>query len=288
MQTYVDGSPMGGDAKLSTFSITDRGSAVSFSYDAASGTYMVQDSGGSAKFGAPDRKADASYANVYASTAGTVSNELTLFGNARSDTASSAPVALSYTSYGLWVHADSAANLTNRTYFLYGQPTGAANMPTTGTATYNMTASAQIFRTNYVPSTLTAVGGSATLTANFGNGTVSTALTLASPSFNGTFNGTGSIGADQFSGTFPTTGSFTTSSGNFSGGFFGPGAKEAGYVFQINIHNPDPYAGAAPAPMDTYISGVAIGKSGGTAQAAPKAMAAPQPIDPVGTRGRKF
>jgi hypothetical protein len=33
-----------------------------------------------------------------------------------------------------------------------------------------------------------------------------------------------------------------TANGIFTGGFFGPGAKEAGYTFQIAIHNPTPYS----------------------------------------------
>jgi hypothetical protein len=162
-------------------------------------------------------------------------------------------------------------------------------MPTTGTATYQMVASAQIFETNYYPSTLRAVGGTATLSANFGSGTVSTVLTLPGSAFSGVFNGSGSIGADQFNGTLTAVnpGAVTTN-GTFAGGFFGPGAKEAGYVFQIAVHNPDPYAGAAIAPMDTYISGVAIGASGGTAQAAQKAMPVAPPIQPGPAHGRKF
>jgi len=291
-RSYPDGNQQGGEATLNGLSVTGRSSLLTFSYDAASGSYTVQNKDGSASFGAGDRKADYAYTNIYSKTAVTTTDELTLYGNARTDTVASTPVTLSYTSYGLWARTDSAANLTTRSYFLYGQSTGAANMPTTGTATYQMVASAQIFETNYVPSTLRAIGGSATLSANFGSGTVSTVLTLPGSGFTGIFNGSGSIGADQFNGTLTAMnpGAVTTN-GTFTGGFYGPGAKEAGYVFQIAVHNPDPYAGAAIAPMDTYISGVAIGASGGTAQSAMaerKPMPVAPPIQPVQAHGRKF
>jgi hypothetical protein len=98
-RTYTGGQ-QGGEATLNTLAVSGRGSALTFSYDASSGSYNVQNSGGSASFGAGDRKADYAYTNIYSKAAGTTTDELTLYGNARTDTAASAPIALSYTSYG--------------------------------------------------------------------------------------------------------------------------------------------------------------------------------------------
>jgi len=69
---------------------------------------------------------------------------------------------------------------------------------------------------------------------------------------------TGPITGDQFSGTFSSADP-TFVRGGFNGGFFGPGAKEAGYTFQMIRYNPDPYAGAAVSAVNTYITGVAVG-----------------------------
>jgi hypothetical protein len=231
--------------------IGGRGTAT-FSYDATSGTYTVQSNGLTASFGQSDQIADTSYNDTFSKSNGSVSDAIKLYGNVRSDTVGAPEVALSYTSFGVWTHSDSTEQLTSKTYFLYGQPTGAANMPTTGTASYQMTVAAHAF-----PGTTAAadrVTGTATLNANFGTGLVDTAIKLGS-----TFAGTGTISADQFSGTFSNTDPNMTVNGTFAGGFFGPNAKEAGMTFQIHVHVADPYAGATIRPQDTYITGAAAG-----------------------------
>jgi len=235
---------------LSQLSLQGRGAAT-FSYDATSGTYKVQGNGVAASFGAGDQIPDTAYFDTFSRTTGTTTDSIKLYGNARSDTQGTPPVSLSYLSYGAWTHSDSAIAQTSKTYFLYGQPTGAANMPTTGTATYEMTASANTFP-GFGGVTDRFVG-TATLNANFGTGAVDTVLKIDK-----TYTGTGTISGDQFTGLFALTGP-TTVNGTFSGGFFGPGAKEAGFVFQIHVHVADPYAGAALQRFDTYIAGAAVG-----------------------------
>ena len=244
-----------GNAVLSTQAIAGRSSNVTFGYDASSGTYTVQESGAPIAFTASNAIAAADYRKVYGVTQGSVSDAIALYGNVQASTVS-APVELSYTSYGLWIHTDNGAVQTTNTYFLYGQATGAANMPTTGTATYDMVVAARMLETQGVPSRISTLSGTATLTANFGSGTVDTMLSFRGGS---TYNGTGPIAGDQFSGTFASSTDPFFVRGGYAGGFFGPGAKEAGYTFQIVKYNPDPYAGAAVSAVNSYVTGVAVG-----------------------------
>jgi len=245
-----------GNATLSTLDIAGRSSDVTFSYDASSGTYTVQGSGAPIAFTATNAVATTDYRKVYGVTQGAVSDAIALYGNVQANNTATAPVELSYTSYGLWIHTDNLVSQTTNTYFLYGQPTGAANMPTSGTATYQMTVAARALETVAVPSQISTLSGTATLSANFGTGTVDTNLSFTGRTF--TYSGTGPITGDQFSGTFSSADP-TFVRGGFNGGFFGPGAKEAGYTFQMIRYNPDPYAGAAVSAVNTYITGVAVG-----------------------------
>ena len=108
----------------------------------------------------------------------------------------------------------------------------------------------------------TLIGGTATFSANFGSGAITTNLNLNKLDGGsiGTFAGTGQIqSTNQFTGTFTSNTQFF-SSGSFAGGFFGPAAAEMGYGFTIHKFNPDPYAGATVEPMHTYVTGVVVGK----------------------------
>jgi hypothetical protein len=105
------------------------------------------------------------------------------------------------------------------------------------------------------------VGGTASFNVDFGAGTINTDLALTtSNNVLGTFNGSGTISGNQFSGSFTTSNVQNFVGGAFNGGFYGPAAQEMGYAFTIKEHNPDPFAGASPAPTDTLISGVVVGK----------------------------
>ncbi|MCW1402239.1 transferrin-binding protein-like solute binding protein [Novosphingobium sp. MW5] len=98
--------------------------------------------------------------------------------------------------------------------------------------------------------------GTATLAADFAANTLSTSLNLG---FHGTYSGNATIAADQFNGPLTATyANFVT--GQFTGGFFGPNAAEAGYTFYFRYFNPDPYAGASIGWMNRYFSGVVAAK----------------------------
>lgn len=230
--------------------------ATAFSYDAASDSYTVQGITGpggtvSVSFGAADKIAGTGYGVAYSKTAGGVTNTLVLYGNVRADTAGTPPIQLSYTSFGLWTTTNGSIAASNS--FVFGQQTPAASVPTSGTATYQAFVAARQTEMGAVPFNETNISGSATFSADFGAGKVSTALSLIGK----TFDGTAPINGNAFSGQLNLAG---TSTGSFAGNFFGPSAQEMGYGFYIQQHNPDPYAGATPAAANTYLTGVVVGR----------------------------
>jgi hypothetical protein len=234
---------------------------VTISYDAATGNYTVKDGSTSATFSASDRTTSG-YLDNYAQETGSVTDELVLFNNVRSGASqSSAPVKLTYLSYGIWTHTDAQTGDRRKTYLLFGYPT--SDMPKTGSATYQTSLTATVRDNNYgnPGAKESDVSGSATFSADFGAGTVSTELSLnrvSDQSSLGTFLGTGTIGANQFNGTFSSTVPWFVN-GYFNGGFFGPSASEMGYVFTIRKFNGDPYAGTTPQLMDQTIVGTVVG-----------------------------
>ena len=248
------------------FGIQGRGPAVTIRYDAAAGTYTVQDDLASASFGASNLASTSKGFEVYTKTGGTVSDTLNLLVNARPGAPkASAPLQLSYLSLAIWGHTDSLSGDNRKTYILFGFPTGAANMPRTGSASYRTFVTGT--RTERAPSMAVTreleIRGSASLTANFATGAIATQLVLTpltGPGSFGTFVGTGAIydGTDQFGGTFASTNP-NFWNGGFYGSFYGPGAKEMGYGFMTSEYNPDPYAGAAVVPMYVSMTGTVAG-----------------------------
>lgn len=255
---------------LGTLATAGRGAGVGIDYDSASGTYTVRAGAGSATFGAADRTSSTGFTDVYKKQAGTVTDQLTLFGNVRTGgPQTNAPVALTYLSYGLWAHADTPAgqpanqqtSQVQKTYLLFGFPSTSANMPRTGVASYQTAVTGNVIEVGLGALPEDNVSGTATFDVDFGSGAVKTDLILARATSQaplGTFNGTGTLTSDQFAGSFTSSARYFTS-GSFNGGFFGPTAQEMGYAFQILKHNPDPFAGASPLPSDTAISGVVVG-----------------------------
>lgn len=250
-------------------SFSGRGSAVTIAYDAGAGTYQVSDASGSVTMGAADLTDSRRNYDTYEKQSGTVTDELKLYGNIQSSGSQTAPsVPLTYLSFGIWTHIDSATTATRKTYLLFGFPTATAEMPRTGSASYRTLVSGHILHDPPQFGTIATAGGheydvngSAIFDADFGTGAVSTTLNLQY-AFNrvpiGTFVGAGAIGGNQFSGGF-TSGPMYFSGGSFAGGFFGPGAGEMGYVFNLSRFNPDPYAGAAPMRVEDWIVGAVVG-----------------------------
>ena len=141
-------------------------------------------------------------------------------------------VQMSYLEIGQFI--DGAAAGSKVWLAVGGVQTQAGDLPRTGSATYNAVVSAAVVNASGVNTTTAA--STATFSADFGAGTVNTAVHLiAAPTGGaatdfGTFNGTGTIasGGPGFSGSF----SGTTGAG-FSGAFFGPQGAEIGYTFNL-------------------------------------------------------
>lgn len=239
--------------------VSGRDQNVTINYNAADGSYTVSDGTYSANLG--PQGITSGHNDSYSKTVGTVSDKLELYNNVRAGT-SGAPVQLTYLSYGIWSHSDSQTGNQRKTYLLFGYPTADSSMPRTGSATYQTAVTGNMLDIAPGGGLEREVGGSASFSANFGAGTVSTVLNLVQvngPAI-GTFNGTGAIyGGNQFNGNFTSSVPFFHS-GDFMGGFFGPSAAEMGYNFYIRRYNPDPYAGASPNPVDQWILGSVVGK----------------------------
>lgn len=133
-----------------------------------------------------------------------------------------------------WVGIDAVTNKGYAAYMPFGVQTDNADMPTTGTATYQGLAIGILLKVGDEPSDLT---GPATATANFGTGTVSTQFDLtATEAISGaetaydTLTGSATISAgDNLAPGGTLIGTTNTAlSGEFNGVFFGPAANEFG------------------------------------------------------------
>jgi len=237
------------------------GSAATISYDAATNSYTVKSGSLSASFDSSNLTSS-SYIDTYSKNSTSVSDELKLYNNVRSGSSqASAPVQLSYLSYGIWTHKESGSpDEYSKTYMLFGYPTAVSSMPVTGSATYKTDVTASLV--DLLQSTgEQQVAGTATFTADFANAKISTDLALSFASTGvdlGTYNGVAAISGNQFSGDFQSADHWFVS-GKFSGGFFGPSAKEMGYTFAIKRGAADPYAGTTVAPFLSWINGAVVG-----------------------------
>lgn len=252
-----DGAP--NQIRVTEQGSTGRGPAVTIKYDAAANSYTLTGSGVTATFDRASGSVDGNF-DTYTITTAQSRDDLRILRNVQPS--SNIGVQLSYASFGSWTHLNTDTTDRSVAYFLFGEPTTAAGMPRTGTASYDLLVDGNI--RDFAPTidgvTEFKVGGSGTLTADFAAMTVTTDLTLIRSDQRalGSYTGTGTIGADQFNGPLASTGPYFQS-GFLMGGFFGPAAKEAGYTFSIHNYNPDPYAGASINYVDQWIVGAAVG-----------------------------
>lgn len=143
-------------------------------------------------------------------------------------------VPLSYTRFASFFTAGTPAGFDGHA-FVFGVQTQASDVPTTGVATYSGGAGGTALLATGGSQALT---GTASLTADFSTGSISTVLSLlrvsagVPPTPLDILTGTGSLGSVKpgFAGTLTGSGSVT---GNFAGAFFGPQAAEFGYDFLI-------------------------------------------------------
>jgi hypothetical protein len=239
-------------------------SLLTISYNAATGSYTLKDTANSnnvsATFSRASRKTQG-YIDTYTRSSPTATDQLELDDNVRIGTSfSGAPVKLTYLSYGSWSHDDLTTGEIWGRYFLFGYPTATRDMPLSGTASYSTAVSANM-KTELPSDGEHMLSGSATFTANFGQGNVSTTLKLAYPdSTSYAYSGSGPISGNLFSGPFSSSTDPYLQLGSFAGGFYGPKATEMGYVFVVERGEADPYAGAAIAPPLSWIVGAVVGK----------------------------
>lgn len=145
---------------------------------------------------------------------------------------------MSFGSYGFLTTGGTNSELT-LSFLAIGSRTPASQMPTTGTARFSgivdgLWVDGATSRRLY--------GSTATLTADFAAGRVTSVLALtgrdnpfgdfqSAPATSlGTFTGTGTISAAGFAGSYGAAGGY---SGPFSGHFYGPGAEEYGLGFSL-------------------------------------------------------
>lgn len=149
-------------------------------------------------------------------------------------------VALSYMTTGDWSHIENGVSSIYLSIF--GVPTTADDMPRNGTATYQTSINGSALD-NFSTFYTLGANSTATFSANFGTGTVSTTLNLIgittvnpTPVDFGSYTGSGVIasGTPGFSGTLaPAAGNALSLTGEFSGAFFGPQAAEMGYAWYL-------------------------------------------------------
>jgi hypothetical protein len=212
-------------------------------YDAGTDTYTLRDTASplvTSSFAPANIDAGASDATftVYEKVSGSTTETFRLLNLSPTNPL----IVLSYVDYGQWRRATTTSGTTsiNDTYVVFGTKTARADMPHSGTGSYNT-----ILDGTFVNKTGNyAVSGAGTFDADFAAGTISYSSTgNATPETSGTafsfgtMTGAGSIAfnSSSFRGTGTTNGSGYKMDVN--GGFYGPGAAEVGGVFTIKGNN---------------------------------------------------
>jgi len=156
---------------------------------------------------------------------------------------------LIYSTYGTWKKQDDIdacdgvdCHTIQFGVFATGVPTPLAQMPNSGSATYSGGAAgfATITDTN---SQIYSLTGTSSLTANFSTGTISGTLTLSNGALTSNYSSLASVtvelattsfkGGNTFSGS-ATSASLTSSSGSYSGAFYGTSAAEVAGTAQVS------------------------------------------------------
>jgi hypothetical protein len=211
--------------------------AIQVSYDASSSSYtVVTGTLPDATFTGASKSAANSTSDitVYDKSSGTKGDNLVLFNPGSGNK----QLALTYTTYGAWQTINTSTSLDVSTvFFVFGVKTATSDMPKTGTATYKSVIDGLFAG----PTGIYALGGTSSLAADFGAGTVDfqmtplgqNILTSAAKSF-GTLTGSGTIaaGGSSFVATSDAQigGSYAAS---LAGQFYGPQAAEFGATFQL-------------------------------------------------------
>jgi hypothetical protein len=202
----------------------------SVTYDPATGTYTIRDTGSTAVTSSFDPAninsgASNSTFTVYSKNGGAETLRLLNQG------AGNPLIQLTYVDYGEWKRSTTASGTTsvNDTYLVFGQKTPGASVPRTGGATYNTVYDGSFVNKNGA----FALNGTGGITADFSTGGITYSAAL-----NGLPTGALAIsgsGAITFrSGNFAATGSSSGYTMSLNGGFYGPAAEEVGGLFRLS------------------------------------------------------
>ena len=201
-------------------------------YDAASRSYIFSDGATQIGFSGSEvvaSKSTATYTFYRDSATGATLRML-------NDSAINPLIALTYVTYAKWTPVPQSPIILNDNYVVFGSITPSANMPRTGSASYN----AILDGTYQNKSGTYNLGGSAKFVANFGAGSLNMTITPvgirrsdgAHLAF-GQLSGAGSIvfASSSFIASHPYDGVTRFST---TGYFFGPQANEIGGAFTIS------------------------------------------------------
>ncbi|MES2001106.1 MAG: hypothetical protein V4444_02185 [Pseudomonadota bacterium] len=206
-------------------------------YDTVTDTYTVRDTGNpltTSSFGPADISSSTTNFTNYSRTSGATTETFRLLNQSGANTL----IVLNYVTYGQWRRSTATATgaNVNDTYVIFGTKTPSANLPHSGSASYNTILDGTFVNKDGAY----AVSGTGTFTANLGSGSISYSSTAtgtpeaggAGISF-GTMTGSGSIAFNSAS--FKGNGSFNGNgyAMDLLGNFFGPNYEEIGGTFWL-------------------------------------------------------
>lgn len=220
---------------------------ITISFDATSQTYTLHDGSNAISYAPADKTTGSgditqSPFDTYVRQNGKVTDTISAY---RVGGANTQFPQLSYTTFGI----AQRSTVTGGTgisqqlsderliYSVGGFETQHSDLPKTGTASYTTYVTGSAFDASgrlagYFNGPRT-IGGSATLTADFGAASVNTALALTADGKSiGSFSGVAPIESTTSHFKGDLTGGGATQ-GTFAGSFFGPQATEAGYTFRV-------------------------------------------------------
>jgi hypothetical protein len=208
-------------------------------YDAASGTYTVNDGQQNISFSRSE------YVASKSSTAYTFYRDTATGGTLKllNQSPTNPVIALTYVTYGKWTTVPQSPVVLNDNYLVFGSITPSSAVPRTGSASYNFLLDGTYQLAGSPGGKTYNLSGNGQLTANFASATTGITLTpVATNTINGsqiqfgTLTGGGFIDAstsswNATSRTRAADGSKTLFSAQ--GNFFGPSAQEIGAAFTL-------------------------------------------------------
>lgn len=231
-----------------TSPIGARSTRLTVRYDSATQSYTVEEAGDAAGFSPADRSANANRLyELFATSTGSTTDTLRL-----TRTGAQGATGTRYAGGGIWLHDATAHGVRQVVMrsFSYGIPTAAADIPTTGSATFGvvLTGVQAVGQVTTQPD-LASVNGSGLFTINWANrqviGTGVTYTRSPLPGGAAPFLVPGTI---EYNGIALPTGGLDgfvvlanaggTGSGTADGRLYGPGAAEIGLAYSVTSGTP--------------------------------------------------